>query len=63
MEALEGTLLKATPLSAEKRHAMGVRGRDWVAGDFGWDGIATRMIEVYAWCLRRSDRSDCVSMA
>lgn len=33
----------------EERQAMGMRGRKWMERDFGWSGIADRMIELYTW--------------
>lgn len=47
-------------LTDEERRAMGSRGRAWMARDFGWDGIAARMADVYAWCVGQGDRPDFV---
>lgn len=59
-EALAAALDTMLTLPDAERAAMGARGRDWMARDFGWDAIAERMAQVYAWCLGRSDRPDCV---
>jgi glycosyltransferase involved in cell wall biosynthesis len=60
VEPLTAALLQATALAAAVRRDMGLRGSDWMARDFGWDGIAARMSEVYAWCLGKSDRPSTV---
>lgn len=41
----------ALSLPPGTRAGMGARGRAWMARDFGWDGIAARMAEVYAWLV------------
>lgn len=58
--AMEAALDAALALSDAERAAMGARGRIWMANDFGWDGIAMRMAQVYSWCLGHGDRPDCV---
>lgn len=60
VEPLTAALLEATALSPAVRREMGSRGRAWMARDFGWDSIAARMVQVYAWCLGKGDRPDCV---
>jgi len=62
-DAIAAALDAALALPEVERAAMGARGRAWMARDFGWDGIAARMADVYTWCLGRSDRPDCVVMA
>ncbi len=62
VEPLTAALLEATAIAPLVRQKMGARGRAWMARDFGWDGIAARMAEVYAWCLGEGDRPDCVVM-
>lgn len=61
-EALAVALDTALSLPDAERAAMGARGRDWMARDFGWGGIATRMEDVYAWCLGRGDQPGSVVM-
>lgn len=61
-DAMAATLDAALSLPDAERAAMGARGRAWMARDFGWDGIAARMAEVYAWCLGQGERPDCVVM-
>lgn len=59
-EPMAAALDTALGLPDAERAAMGARGRAWMARDFGWDGIADRMAQVYAWCLGRGDRPGCV---
>jgi glycosyltransferase involved in cell wall biosynthesis len=59
-DALAVALDAAMSLPDIERAAMGARGRSWMHRDFGWDGIAARMAEVYDWCLGQGDRPDCV---
>lgn len=58
--AMEGALNAALSLPDDERAAMGRRGRDWMARDFGWDAVAARMAEVYAWCLCHGGQPQCV---
>lgn len=62
VDALAAALDGAIALPASERAVMGARGRAWMERDFGWDGIAARMAEVYAWCLGKGERPDCVVM-
>ncbi|WP_305967645.1 MULTISPECIES: glycosyltransferase [unclassified Mameliella] len=59
-EAMVPALRAALSAPGAERLAMGLRGRDWMARDFGWDNIAARMAEVYAWCRGEADRPECV---
>lgn len=59
-EPMAAALDAALTLPDAERAAMGARGRAWMARDFGWDGIAVQMTQVYAWCLGQGDRPDCV---
>lgn len=49
--ALAGAILDATARPSAELAAMGRRGRAWMARDFGWDRVASEMIEVYRWLL------------
>lgn len=60
VDAMAAALDSALALDDSERAAMGGRGRIWMARDFSWDCIATRMADVYAWCLGQSARPDCV---
>ena len=60
VDPLEVALRTATALTPGERQAMGARGRDWMARDFGWDGIGREMIAVYRWALGQADRPACV---
>jgi glycosyltransferase involved in cell wall biosynthesis len=62
-DALAVVLDAALSMPDAERAAMGARGRAWMARDFGWDGIAARMVDVYAWCLGQGDRPNCVVTA
>lgn len=46
-DGLETALRSATLLSKEERQAMGQRGKSWIARDFLWDGIGTKMSATY----------------
>ena len=59
-DALGGALEAAMRLDDETRHAMGARGRAWMARDFGWDNVAERMCELYAWVCNNGARPDFV---
>jgi glycosyltransferase involved in cell wall biosynthesis len=60
VEPLISALLQSTALAPSVRRDMGERGRVWMARDFGWDAIAERMLEVYAWCLSKGERPNCM---
>ncbi|MCC6736306.1 MAG: glycosyltransferase [Bauldia sp.] len=49
--AIADALLDATARPATELAAMGQRGWAWMARDFGWDGVATAMKDVYRWLL------------
>lgn len=49
VEPLVDSLLTATALSDSERFAMGARGHEWISREFGWAGIAGRMVELYRW--------------
>lgn len=55
-EAMAAALREAMAMPDNERRAMGRRGRAWMQRDFGWDGIAERMIGVYSWLLSGADR-------
>jgi glycosyltransferase involved in cell wall biosynthesis len=59
-ETMAVALRDALARPPEVLAAMGARGRDWMARDFGWEGIAMRMAEVYAWCRGQGERPECV---
>lgn len=46
-DRLRDTLLRATSLPRSTLDTMGARGRKWMERDFGWGGIAERMLAVY----------------
>jgi glycosyltransferase involved in cell wall biosynthesis len=57
---LEAALAEAMSKPRRELHAMGARGRAWMARDFGWDDVAERMRMVYRWILRGASRPDFV---
>jgi len=61
-EAMAAALREAMSLSPEERRAMGARGRAWMERDFGWQGIATQMAEVYRWLVAGGEPPACVRM-
>lgn len=60
VEPLKAALLDATSLSVEVRNEMGVRGRAWMARDFGWDVIGREMASVYRWVAGSGERPSCI---
>lgn len=53
-------LQKLMSLPREERQKMGVRGRAWMQRDFGWDGIAAKMFNVYSWQLGHQEQPEWV---
>jgi len=49
VEPLTKGLAIAMSLPREELTAMGKRGREWMARDFSWNGVAQRMRETYEW--------------
>jgi glycosyltransferase involved in cell wall biosynthesis len=43
------SLRQAMSRPQSELRAMGSRGRDWMSRDFGWDSVATDMLDVYHW--------------
>jgi glycosyltransferase involved in cell wall biosynthesis len=62
IEPLAAALIGAMALPRAELRAMGARGRDWVARDFGWDAIASKMAAVYAWLAGNADPPEWVSL-
>jgi glycosyltransferase involved in cell wall biosynthesis len=63
IEPLAAALSGAMAMPREELGALGRRGRAWVARDFGWDAIASKMTAVYAWLAGRAEPPEWVSMA
>jgi glycosyltransferase involved in cell wall biosynthesis len=55
IETLSQALFQATALDSCQLQAMGQRGRDWMARDFGWPALAQKMQDAYAWILNAGD--------
>jgi glycosyltransferase involved in cell wall biosynthesis len=49
VEALTQAMSHAMRVPRSELHAMGARGRRWMARDFGWDKVAREMGTVYSW--------------
>ena len=62
IDRLFAALSEATALPASERKAMGLRGRDWMQRDFGWDAIGREMKDVYQWATRQGDRPSCIHL-
>lgn len=58
VDTLEAALRQALAIAPAERLAMGMRGRDWMRREFGWDAIARRMAATYAWCLGNGERPE-----
>ena len=41
---------------------MGVRGREWIAADYSWNGIGKKMIAAYQWLLANTNKPECVQI-
>jgi glycosyltransferase involved in cell wall biosynthesis len=63
IEPLVAALSGAMVLPREELRAMGARGQAWMARDFGWDAIASKMAAVYAWLAGKAAPPDWVSLA
>jgi glycosyltransferase involved in cell wall biosynthesis len=63
IEPLAAALSDAMVLPRAELRAMGARGQAWVARDFGWDAIASKMAAVYAWLAGTADPPEWVSLA
>lgn len=55
-DTLAAALDAAMTLPAVGLHAMGQRGRAWMARDYSWNTIARQMSEAYQWLLTGQDR-------
>ena len=51
VEALGDALADAMSRSPEELHSMGLRGREWMARDYGWKSVGERMDASYRWLL------------
>lgn len=61
VEPLLAALLDATGAPVSVRRDMGLRGRAWMARDFGWDTIASEMIGVYRWIAEDGEKPLCLA--
>lgn len=51
-DAMAAALREAVALSPDQRRALGRRGREWMARDFGWQPIVRQMTDVYEWLIK-----------
>lgn len=57
---LIGALNEAMKLPTEQLKAMGLRGRDWMARDYGWAVIGQKMDATYRWLISGGTQPDWV---
>lgn len=62
VEGLAGALDEALAMPAAGLAAMGARGREWVATEFGRSRIARQWVEIYSWLLGRGLMPPCVQL-
>lgn len=55
---LDDTLDAAMSMPRAELHAMGERGRAWMARDYAWDDVARRMRDLYLWLARGTSKPD-----
>ena len=60
VESIAGALRAATELPPRERREMGRRGREWMASDYSWRRVASDILDVYRWTLKRADRPESV---
>lgn len=56
--ALTAALADAMSRPDNELGNMGIRGRNWMAREYGWDSIAERMSASYGWLLKRGDQPE-----
>ena len=61
--ALASQLRAAMVLPRSELTAMGQKGRTWMAAEFSWDSVASRMLDVYRWITAGEDRPVDVRLA
>ena len=59
-ESMAAALREAMSLSPDARSTMGANGRAWMERDFGWQGVAETMADVYRWVAIGGERPACV---
>lgn len=60
VEPLTAALDTAMGMPSGELAAMGARGREWMARDFGWEGIGERMVDAYRFARGEAARPDWV---
>ena len=63
IEPMRKALTEALTLPASERQAMGLRGREWMRREFGWEAIGRDMKEVYLWLADNRPLPPCVELA
>ena len=54
--ALAGAIREATSTPVGELHAMGSRGHILVRDNFGWGGVVSKLVALYAWALGSGPR-------
>lgn len=60
VSSLQSALAEAMQLSDADRHAMGIRGQQFVERQFSWSRFAKEMYSVYHWMRGVGEKPDCV---
>ena len=56
VDPLASALANAMALPIEELRAMGARGQAWMTRDFGWEAVAKKTAELYAWVAGKAGR-------
>ncbi len=62
VDPLVACLEEAMGRSREELERQGLAGRAWMAEEFAWDAIATKMISVYKWIVHGGSPPECVML-
>lgn len=54
--SIQKTLERALAVERNTLMVMGMRGRAWMARDYGWEGISSRLVNAYEWLSKVPDR-------
>jgi len=62
VDAIAEGLKSLSGLSDAQRRDMGRKGRELVARNYTWPGVAEQMLDVYSWLMNGGPRPECVVM-
>lgn len=62
VESLAAAMANAMAMPRETLHAMGLKGRVWMARDFSWDRVARDMADVYRWLAFGGERTSTIRL-